>query len=64
MYIYSTERLGSTYATMSFWMSFCNNKTKDHSKEAVSNMEWQSNVSRKLQEVGRKGLDYFFKQVA
>jgi hypothetical protein len=22
MYIYSTERLGSTYAAMSFWMSF------------------------------------------
>jgi len=26
MYIYSTERLGSTYAAMSFWMSFCNKK--------------------------------------
>jgi len=58
MYIYSTERLGSTYAAMSFWMSFCNKK-KNHSKEAVSNMEWQSNVSRKLQEVGGKGFDYF-----
>ena len=57
MYIYSTERLGSTYAAMSFWMSFCNKK--NHSKEAVSNMEWQSNVSRKLQEDGRKGFGYF-----